>query len=149
MKLQDVEIQLPSQTLKGLLGDNPKGRASIVFAHGSGSSRLSSRNQQVAAYLYNRGFSVLLFDLLTPAEDRNYQNRFHIPLLTERLIAGERDEEVLELNMNVYAMLRCEKQLEVVSTATHLFEEPGTLEEVSRLTAAWFEKNLPGEKKHV
>lgn len=215
MKLQDVEIRLKALTLKGLWGDNPKAKASIVFAHGSGSSRLSSRNQQVAAYLYDHGFSVLLFDLLTPAEDRDYQNRFDIPLITERLVAvghwllerqkkqplplgffgastgsasalsaalkmpevyavvsrggrpdlavgnlshlrcpvllivGERDEDVLALNEKVYAGLSCVKALEVVPTATHLFEEPGTLEEVSRLTAAWFKKNLPGGKKHV
>lgn len=58
------------------------------------------------------------------------------------LIVGERDEEVLRLNEDAYAQLRCEKKLEVVPRATHLFAEPGALEEVSRLAARWFQKHL-------
>ena len=54
------------------------------------------------------------------------------------LIVGGRDEEVLELNRQALAALRCSKQLTVVPGATHLFSEPGTLEEVARLAADWF-----------
>lgn len=61
------------------------------------------------------------------------------------LIVGERDEEVLELNREAYSALRCEKQLEVVPFATHLFEEPGTLEAVARLAARWFLDHLEPE----
>lgn len=57
----------------------------VIFAHGSGSSRLSTRNQAVADYLNRRGMATLLFDLLTPAEDREYKNRFNIELLSSRL----------------------------------------------------------------
>jgi alpha/beta superfamily hydrolase len=63
-----------------------KATAIIIFSHGSGSSRLSSRNQMVARYLHQKNFGTLLFDLLTEAEDSNYQNRFDIDLLTKRLI---------------------------------------------------------------
>ena len=61
------------------------------------------------------------------------------------LIVGERDEEVLRLNEMAYAQLNCEKSLAVVPRATHLFEEPGALEEVSRLAAGWFAKHLKTE----
>ncbi|HEY4730727.1 MAG TPA: hypothetical protein VIH41_06325 [Myxococcales bacterium] len=54
------------------------------------------------------------------------------------LIVGSEDREVIELNRQAYARLRCEKHLEIVPGATHLFEEPGTLEAVARLAAAWF-----------
>jgi putative phosphoribosyl transferase len=61
----------------------------IVFAHGSGSSRLSPRNVAVAEYLRETGrFGTLLFDLLTPREDSVYENRFDIELLTRRLVAA-------------------------------------------------------------
>ncbi|HEY1115745.1 MAG TPA: alpha/beta fold hydrolase [Chitinophagaceae bacterium] len=59
----------------------------VVFSHGSGSSRLSPRNRMVADYLVQQQFGTLLFDLLTPEEDRDYDNRFNIRLLTERLVA--------------------------------------------------------------
>jgi pimeloyl-ACP methyl ester carboxylesterase len=62
------------------------------------------------------------------------------------LIVGERDEEVLRLNESAYERLRCEKSLAVVQRATHLFQEPGTLEEVARLAAEWFRKHLRGRK---
>jgi pimeloyl-ACP methyl ester carboxylesterase len=58
------------------------------------------------------------------------------------LIVGERDEEVLRLNEMAYEQLNCEKALAVVPRATHLFEEPGALEEVARLAAEWFAKHL-------
>lgn len=66
-------------------------------------------------------------------------NRVHSPTL---LIVGGNDREVIRMNRDALALLRCEKKLEIVSGATHLFEEPGTLEEVARLARAWFEKYL-------
>jgi dienelactone hydrolase len=62
----------------------------VLFAHGSGSSRLSPRNRFVAEYLQQQGLATLLFDLLTEAEDRQHRNRFNIELLTERLLAATR-----------------------------------------------------------
>lgn len=58
------------------------------------------------------------------------------------LIVGDRDEQVLRLNQNAYARLQCEKALELVPRATHLFAEPGALEDVARLAARWFQKYL-------
>ncbi len=186
-------------------------RGVVVFAHGSGSSRLSSRNRAVASALRASGaFGTLLFDLLTPEEDRYYENRFDIDTLTRRLaaaiewcsnqpesaglrlglfgastgaaaalgaaarfghtigavvsrggrpdlagpwlsgataptllIVGGRDTQVIELNRVAFAALGSPvKRLEIVPGATHLFEEPGTLDEVVRLTIGWFEAHL-------
>jgi putative phosphoribosyl transferase len=58
------------------------------------------------------------------------------------LIVGERDDLVIELNEQAYAQLRCEKELKIVPRATHLFEEPGALEEVARLASDWFQQHL-------
>ena len=63
----------------------------------------------------------------------------HAPTL---LIVGGADTEVLALNERAYALLGCEKRLAVVPGATHLFEEPGTLDEAARLAAEWFAKHL-------
>ncbi|MGV8860559.1 MAG: dienelactone hydrolase family protein [Pseudomonas sp.] len=185
----------------------------VVFVHGSGSSRSSPRNQQVAQYLSERGLGTLLFDLLTDEEqvlDRlTRELRFDIPLLTRRLvgvidwierstelrplriglfgastgaaaallaaverpdvvhavvsrggrtdlagsalaqvkaptlqIVGGEDLQVLDMNRESADALHCEQRLEVVAGATHLFEEPGTLEEVARLAGDWFEAHL-------
>jgi pimeloyl-ACP methyl ester carboxylesterase len=83
---QELEIKLDNINLKGnlRLADNSKGI--VLFSHGSGSSRLSIRNNYVADLLLKKGFSSLLFDLLTPEEDAVYENRFDIELLTERLL---------------------------------------------------------------
>lgn len=83
---KEIEIQIDSINLKGnlRLAENSKGI--ILFSHGSGSSRLSSRNNYVADLLLQRDFSSLLFDLLTRQEDLIYENRFNIGLLTNRLI---------------------------------------------------------------
>jgi dienelactone hydrolase len=190
----------------------PKGANAIVlFAHGSGSSRHSPRNQYVAEALNAGGLGTLLMDLLTKEEDAVYETRFDIDLLTERLaaathwlagqpqtkalaigyfgastgaasalkaaaaipsigavvsrggrpdmaesalgrvrtptllIVGGDDEVVIELNRKAYKQLRCEKQLAIVPGATHLFEEPGTLEEVARLALEWFRRHLGGK----
>jgi len=58
------------------------------------------------------------------------------------LLVGGEDHEVLELNRRALAELECEKQLEVVPGATHLFDEPGTLDEAARLAAEWFVRHL-------
>ena len=83
---KEVAIPVKSITLKGELSVPFNATAIIVFSHGSGSSRFSSRNQMVAAYLRERNFGTLLFDLLTSQEDEDYDNRFNIDLLSSRLI---------------------------------------------------------------
>jgi putative phosphoribosyl transferase len=185
----------------------PKGV--VLFAHGSGSSRFSPRNNFVADLLREGGMGTLLIDLLSSEEDQVYQTRFDIPLLAERLstvvawlqkapetkgmpiglfgsstgaaaalqvaaalpgkikaavsrggrpdlalawlkeltaptllIVGGNDFGVIELNEQAYAVMECEKKLEVVPHATHLFEESGCLEQVARLARNWFEKYL-------
>ncbi len=193
----------------------PKGALGVVlFAHGSGSSRHSSRNRYVARVLQQGGLATLLMDLLTSEEEqvdmRTAHLRFDIPLLAGRLVeatdwlanepetrelstgyfgastgggaalvaaaarpaavgavvshggrpdlAGEslplvkaptllivrgRDEVVIELNERAKAQLRTETGLEIVTGATHFFEEPGTLERVADLAQSWFERHLP------
>ncbi|MBI3849083.1 MAG: dienelactone hydrolase family protein [Verrucomicrobia bacterium] len=192
----------------------PAGSAGVVlFAHGSGSSRHSPRNQFVARVIRESGNGTLLFDLLTREEELEdnitAQLRFDIGLLARRLveatrwlatqpetqqhgigyfgsstgggaalvaaaelgkqinavvsrggrpdlagnalprvqsptllIVGEYDEVVIRLNEEALAELRCEKELKIVPRATHLFEEPGALEEVARLAADWFQRHL-------
>lgn len=188
--------------------------ASVVFAHGSGSSRLSPRNRFVAASLRQRGFATLLMDLLGEDEEDDRKKVFDINLLAERLAAsvrwllghegehagelaelpvglfgastgaaaalmasvplgrqvhavvsrggrpdlagtalprvqaptllvvGGNDEVVIELNREAYARMSCEKELVIVPGATHLFPEPGALEEVADLAGKWFAQYL-------
>jgi dienelactone hydrolase len=188
-------------------------RGIVVFAHGSGSSRRSPRNLYVASRLHVGGFGTLLFDLLTPQEqrvdDRTRALRFDIPLLAERLAAASRalaedsslpawrgyfgastgaaaalvaaaaepagcgavvarggrpdlagdalgrvraptllivggaDTLVLDLNEQALRQLRCVKALAIVPGATHLFEEPGALDDVCDHATAWFERHAP------
>ena len=201
-----IHIDSGTATMEGML-ELPRSAAGVVlFAHGSGSSRLSPRNNHVAQVLRDAGIGTLLLDLLTPGEDRQIHNRFDIALLVGRLraaaawlgaqeattalplglfgastgaaaalqlaadpavpvaavvsrggrpdlagldalraveaptllIVGGADEPVIALNRQAYAELGCVKRLEIVPGATHLFEEPGTLEEVARLAADWF-----------
>lgn len=205
---KEVTIPVQDVKLKGDLIIPVKATAIIIFSHGSGSSRLSPRNQMVAQYLQEKNFGTLLFDLLTEAEDSNYQNRFDIELLTKRLIGasewlqqqpvakdcrvgyfgastgaasalkaasylpqidavvsrggrpdlamnslakvnaatllivGGTDFDVLRLNREAYVQLSCEKKLEIIEGATHLFEETGKMEKVAMLAAEWFEKYL-------
>ena len=187
--------------------ENPRGI--VVFAHGSGSSRHSPRNRYVAEVLNGAGLATLLFDLLTPNEERNRANVFDIELLASRLvdvtgwlatqpdaaslpvgyfgastgagaalaaaadprvkveavvsrggrpdlagsslanvraptllIVGGRDQVVLELNRKAQAVIPGRCDVMVVPGATHLFEEPGTLEEVARLACDWFIDHL-------
>ena len=65
------------------------------------------------------------------------------------LIVGGEDEPVVELNQTAYALLRCQKRLVIVPGATHLFEEPGALEEVARTARDWFQMYLPQVKKRA
>jgi putative phosphoribosyl transferase len=205
-----VKIPSGSVLLEGML-ELPKDALGVVlFAHGSGSSRHSPRNNFVAARLREEGLGTLLIDLLTPEEDRNYERRFDIALLVERLhdsvrwlaaepetrgmpvglfgastgaaaalqlaaavpskvaavvsrggrpdlagkvslervkaptllVVGGDDTQVLALNEGAYAHLRCPKSLFIVPGATHLFEEPGTLEVTASHAADWFTRHL-------
>jgi dienelactone hydrolase len=82
---KEVNIPAGKIILKGELIIPEGSNAIVIFSHGSGSSRFSRRNQQVARYLQQKSFGTLLFDLLTEEEDMHYENRFDIDLLTKRL----------------------------------------------------------------
>ena len=208
-----LAIRIPSGHVMthGLLGIPPHSRGLVLFAHGSGSSRHSPRNNFVARVLRDAGIATLLMDLLTEEEEALSESRFDIRLLTERLVnaakwakkreetakkpmglfgastgaaaaleaaallgseifatvsrggrpdlaslsaltrvtaptlllVGEGDREVIDLNRGAFGSLRCEKKLVIVPGATHLFSEPGTLEEVARLASGWFVSHLP------
>lgn len=209
-----VAIVVPDgPTLEGTLGVPRDAAGIVLFAHGSGSSRFSSRNRYVARVLRDAGLGTLLLDLLSPHEEvidettRSY--RFDLGLLANRLvhtidwlsreadtsslglgmfgastgggaalvaaaqrpaqtrtvvsrggrpdlaaealplvrcpvllIVGQRDEPVIDLNQQAMAQMNTELQLEIVPRATHLFEEPGTLEKVSELSRDWFLRHL-------
>jgi putative phosphoribosyl transferase len=207
----EADITIGNLHLQGILRIPEKARALVLFAHGSGSSRLSPRNAFVAEVLNRAGLGTLLFDLLTESEDTVYETRFDIDLLARRmigaaewvrhdpstagllpgffgastgaaaalraaaelgdavfavvsrggrpdltgpsitkvhaptlLIVGEYDQTVLELNRKAYAELSCEKELSIVPGATHLFEEPGTLEKAALLAREWFLRHSKG-----
>lgn len=208
-----VQINAAGTILQGDAGLVPASTGLVVFAHGSGSSRHSPRNQYVAAILRDSGLSTLLFDLLTTREeaidDRTAEYRFDIPFLARRLVAvtdwletqdwagnprlgyfgastgaaaaliaaaerpgrvaavvsrggrpdlalevlprvraatllivGGRDHPVIGMNEQAFARLSEPKLLQIVPGATHLFEEPGTLERVAELAAQWFTRYL-------
>jgi len=205
---REVSIRDGAVTLPGDLVVPGDAMGVVLFAHGSGSSRRSPRNREVAAYLHEAGLATLLFDLLTPAEAQDRGNVFDIGLLARRLeaatawadvaiqpplpigyfgastgaaaalvaaadlgthiravvsrggrpdlaggrlgavtaptllIVGGRDQVVLELNREAAGHLRCEHAIQVVTGATHLFEEPGTMAQVSDLARAWFTEHL-------
>ncbi|MFC7154283.1 dienelactone hydrolase family protein [Halomarina halobia] len=82
-----VDIPVDGAELEGELAVPQEATGLVVFSHGSGSSRKSPRNNFVAETLRERGLGTLLFDLLTEEEDRVYENRFDVPLLTDRLVA--------------------------------------------------------------
>lgn len=205
----EVSIVAETITLPGILGIPAGAQGVVLFAHGSGSSRFSPRNGYVARVLRQGGIGTLLFDLLTPEEDSEYERRFDIELLTQRLlqvtrwlqgqlqakglgigyfgastgsasalnaaaalgttiravvsrggrpdlamaalpqvlaptllIVGGNDDVVIELNRQAYDQLHTTKELAIVPGATHLFEEPGTLDEVARLATEWFQRYL-------
>ena len=185
----------------------------VIFSHGCGSCRLSPRNNYVAEILQKNHLANMLFDLLTEDEDKIYENRFNIDLLTLRLIdvtqcvqqqkdtknlpigyfgastgaasalkaaafyendiktvisrggrpdlvlknlhrvtaptlllVGGWDEVVKEFNEKAYRKLQCARKLEIIPNATHLFEEPGKLEEIARISASWFAKHMINKK---
>lgn len=205
MKTEIVRIPVNGKHIEGALELPPNPVGLVLFAHGSGSSRHSPRNNYVAGILREHGMGTLLMDLLTPEEDQDYSQRFDINLLTERLLeaarwvkarpetaslplgyfgastgaaaalqaaaqlndtaavvsrggrpdlagvdalqqvkaatlflVGSHDYGVIELNEAAYAELQCEKQFTLIPGATHLFEEPGTLEQVAEKAATWF-----------
>ncbi len=210
---QKVHIPSGEVILEGELQIPGAAKGIVLFAHGSGSSRFSPRNQYVARVIREAGIGTLLFDLLTREEEaidlRTRHLRFDICLLARRLVdasnwiaeksetrhlragyfgsstgggaalvaaseigdeigavvsrggrpdmAGEAltrvvsptllivgglDQVVIQLNEEAYRKLRCKKELKIVPGATHLFEEPGKLEEVARLAAEWFRHYL-------
>ncbi len=206
-----VRIPAGHLVLPGEIGlpEHPVGL--VLFAHGSGSSRLSPRNRTVARTLQHGGIATLLFDLLTETESRDRRYVFDIPLLATRLLAatdwlldrpegrlpigyfgastgagaaliaaahaadrvhavvsrggrpdlahewlarvraptllivGGDDPMVLDLNRDALGQLQCTRQLAVIPGATHLFEEPGTLDQVSGLARDWFARYLPAQ----
>lgn len=204
-----VTVTAGNVTLDGDLCIPEGARGVVVFAHGSGSSRFSPRNRYVAQALRDSKLATLLFDLLTPEEEKEdlwtARLRFDIGLLARRvvgatrwleenqhtrslkiglfgastgaaaalvaavelpddiaaivsrggrpdlagealslvkaptlLIVGGLDYPVIAINRDAFSRLRGEKKLVIVPGATHLFEEPGALEEVARLAADWF-----------
>ncbi len=204
-----VHVPADGVTLEGALVIPGGARGVVLFAHGSGSSRHSPRNNYVARVLQAGALGTLLIDLLTEREDATYETRFDIDLLARRLtattewlveqpatqhldmgyfgastgaaaalraaadvgsrikaivsrggrpdmaesaldrvqaptllIVGGRDDVVIELNQRAFERLRGVKELVIVPGATHLFEEPGALEEVARLAADWFGRYL-------
>lgn len=207
---REVSIPAGKGVLKGVLVVPEPAKGVILFAHGSGSSSQSPRNQFVANSLLKAGFASLLIDLLTETEARDRHNVFDIALLADRLdvatqfladhpltarlpvglfgastgggaalvaaardperiravvsrggrpdladdalpevrcptllIVGGADTEVLALNEDAQSRMTAECELVVVPGATHLFEEPGTLDQVAELAAEWFEAKLP------
>jgi putative phosphoribosyl transferase len=207
MMTNEIDIPIKKLTLKGNL-TLPQGASMlIIFSHGSGSSRFSKRNNHVASIFNENNMATLLIDLLTTEEDKIYENRFNIELLTSRLIevtkfikkspdlinynigyfgastgaasaikaaaqlkkaicaivsrggrpdladsdlkfvkaptlliVGSLDDVVIELNEQAINQLKCVKELIIVIGASHLFEEPGKLDEVARLATEWFLK---------
>lgn len=208
-----IRVPIGDQWLQGDLGIPGVPHGIVLFAHGSGSSRKSPRNQYVARVLERRGLATLLIDLLTPDEetidDRTAQYRFDIEMLTDRLvtivdwlrrrndtsslpiglfgastgggaalmaaaarpreigavvsrggrpdlagtslarvtsptllIVGGLDTPVIEMNRDAMRQMHAEVTLEIVPGATHLFEEPGTLERVAELAGNWFSRCL-------
>ncbi len=195
--------------LEGILGLPADPRGVIVFAHGSGSGRLSPRNNFVARHLQQVGLATVLLDLLIEGEEDDRHKVFDIDLLADRLlltkgwveteqgtrglpigyfgastgagaalqaaarepsnvkaivsrggrpdlaesylpsvtvptllIVGGHDEPVIGMNPEAYDLLTCEKKLLIIPGATHLFEEPGTLEQVAELAGTWFGRYL-------
>ena len=208
------EVEIGALALKGLLGAPEAAKALVIFAHGSGSGRLSPRNNYVAEALHKSGLATLLLDLLTPEEEVRRSNVFDIPLLATRLllatawareqaetarlpigyfgastgagaalvaaandgrifavvsrggrpdlaadalervraptllIVGGHDYPVIALNREAQRRLKTESELVIVSGATHLFEEPGALDEVITHASRWFLAHLPKTKRH-
>lgn len=209
MREKEVIIPAGNLQLAGIFSIPPKPAGVIVFAHGSGSGRLSPRNAFVAGVLQDAGFATLLFDLLDVAEELDRKKVFDIGLLADRLLAGARwlqegteaqglkmgyfgastgaaaalqaaatepkgiaalvsrggrpdlavdylekvkaptllivggnDRAVIAMNREAFENLKSKKAMVVIPGATHLFEEPGALDEVAKLAAKWFLKHM-------
>lgn len=103
---EQVNIPVGQAQLTGDLAVPENAKGLVIFSHGSGSSRLSTRNRFVAEHLQRSGFGTLLFDLLTPQEDQNYDNRFDIPLITQRLIDATnwvlKDDRLTDFNIGYF-----------------------------------------------
>jgi dienelactone hydrolase len=211
---QRVQVTAGNVTLEGNLGVPAGAQGVVLFAHGSGSSRLSPRNRYVAHVLREARLATLLIDLLTPEEEaidlESAHLRFDVGMLAERILAaadwlgrqeqtrglrvgyfgastgagaaliaaadrpdlvgavvsrggrpdlaklalksvraptlfivGGSDTLVIQLNRVAQADISVETKMEIIPSATHLFEEPGALEEVARLAQQWFAKHLP------
>jgi putative phosphoribosyl transferase len=211
--MSEVQIHMGRAVFSGNLNIPKEANGLVLFAHGSGSSRHSPRNQFVARTLNDAGLATLLFDLLTHEEEaidaQTRELRFNIDLLAERLvdatkwakhqsqtrdfrigyfgsstggaaalvaavqvpqdvgavvsrggrpdlagealtkveaatllIVGGNDDIVIELNEQARDRMRCDVKLEIIPGATHLFEEPGTLEKVAALASYWFAKHI-------
>src|SRR5579885_2471322 len=160
-----IRIPADGLLLEGLLGVPPDAVGIVLFAHGSGSSRLSPRNAFVARELRRAKMVTLLFDLLSVEESDEPALVFDVELLARRLraatewVRGEPATRglavayfgastgaaaaLIAMNEQALARLRCEKRLAIVPGATHLFEEPGALEEVVRLATRWFLEHFP------
>jgi putative phosphoribosyl transferase len=211
VRSHNISIPADAADLPGSLVVSTPTIGVVIFAHGSGSSRHSPRNQYVAQVLQQAGLSTVLFDLLTESEAADRRNVFDIDLLARRLLAAARwvmsqpatskqpiglfgastgaaaalvaaaqepliravvsrggrpdlagpylgrvtaptllivggdDSDVLALNRQALAPLCCLKRLSIVEGATHLFEEPGTLEQAAQLARDWFLQHLEKE----
>lgn len=204
-----VEIPVDGLLLRGVLNVPPGAGTAVIFAHGSGSSRHSPRNQAVARTLQGRGLATLLLDLLDEREGEDRAKVFDISLLAERLhaaacwlrrdiefgpgslgyfgastgaaaallaaarhpgtvaaivsrggrpdlagpylsvvdaptllIVGGDDDIVVDLNRRAAVQFTVPARIAIIPGATHLFAEPGTLEEVARLAGDWFVEHL-------
>jgi len=147
-----VRVDAFGVTLDGDLAVPARPRGVVAFAHGSGSSRHSPRNRMVAEARQRDGFATLLLDLLTVEGGRG-RHADASPSVGRRsagrssprrdlLIVGSRDETVLELNERAAQRLAGLSRLDVVPGATHLFEEPGALQQVAELARQWFVEDL-------
>jgi len=203
------DVRIEPEGLHGLLGVPAGARGVVIFAHGSGSGRLSPRNNHVASALRRAGLATFLLDLLTPDEERDRGKVFDIDLLASRLtlatawiannpdtadlapgyfgastgaaaalraasqpdsrvaaivcrggrpdlasdalpivraptllLVGSLDGPVIGMNRRAFDELTCEKRLLIIDGASHLFEEPGKLDEVVSYATEWFELYL-------
>ena len=211
----EVKIPISHNQLEGILSIPKNARGLVILAHGSGSSRFSERNQEVARRLNDRGIATLLFDLLTAEEEeadrRSGRYRFNIALLAHRLVlatkwardyeattqfkvgyfgastgaaaaivaavempdsvvavvsrggrvdlaggaflhelrapillvAGSGDYEIVKINRRALKEFKALHRLKVIDGATHLFSEPGTLQEATDHAAHWFLDHFP------
>jgi predicted alpha/beta-hydrolase family hydrolase len=118
---------------------NTDAKGIVIFAHGSGSSRHSPRNRYVAQVLNNAGIAIISRGGRPDLASSDVLSRIEAPTL---LIVGEKDKQVIELNEKALGQLikiEKKKKIIIIPKATHLFEEPGTLEEVARVASGWFQ----------